>query len=94
MDSILAHSHTEHLGSLSWYQGIEVTRDRATKELWLSQKAYIEKIASTFEIQTTQQTTPHQISVSIGFNLGESAIQLGSKLNRNPSILSGPLHRT
>ena len=57
----------KQLGDLAWYLGIKVTRDRATKELWLSQTSYIKKIASTFEIQSTTRKT--RTPLPAGLNL-------------------------
>jgi hypothetical protein len=34
------------LGELKWFLGIHVLRDRQQKKLWLSQEAFIEKIAN------------------------------------------------
>ena len=36
------------LGELEWFLGIHVIRDRARRLLWLSQEAYIDKIANQF----------------------------------------------
>jgi len=38
------------LGELKWFLGIHVLRDRSQRLLWLSQEAYIEKIANQYEI--------------------------------------------
>jgi hypothetical protein len=38
------------LGKLKWFLGIHVLRDRQQKKLWLSQKAFIEKIANQYGI--------------------------------------------
>lgn len=38
------------LGELKWFLGIHVLRDRSQKRLWLSQAAYVEKIANQYEI--------------------------------------------
>ncbi|KAJ6119759.1 hypothetical protein N7523_004039 [Penicillium sp. IBT 18751x] len=38
------------LGEATRFIGIRITRDRATKRLWISQDAYIEKIAHRFHI--------------------------------------------
>lgn len=39
------------LGELKWFLGIHVLRDRRQKKLWLSQEAFIEKIANQYEIE-------------------------------------------
>jgi hypothetical protein len=41
------------LGELKWFLGIHVLRDRRQKKLWLSQAAYIEKIANQYQIDLT-----------------------------------------
>src|SRR6266487_639171 len=41
------------LGSLKWFLGVHVLRDRAKKLLWLSQEAYIDKVANQFAIDVT-----------------------------------------
>jgi Reverse transcriptase (RNA-dependent DNA polymerase) len=38
-------------GELKWFLGIHVIRDRAKRTLWLSQEAYIDKIANQYEVQ-------------------------------------------
>jgi transposase InsO family protein len=48
------------LGELKWFLGVHVLRDRQSKRLWLSQKAYIDKLATKFNIDVTEKfpTTP------------------------------------
>jgi hypothetical protein len=41
------------LGELRWFLGIHILRDRRQRRLWLSQEAYIEKIANEYEIDLT-----------------------------------------
>jgi hypothetical protein len=41
------------LGTLKWFLGIHVLRDRGKKTLWLSPEAYIEKFAHQFNINMT-----------------------------------------
>lgn len=43
------------LGELKWFLGIHVLRDRRQRKLWLSQEAYIEKIANQYEIDLTRR---------------------------------------
>ena len=38
------------LGEIDWFLGIRVTRNKATRQLWLSQDSYIDKIAAKFNI--------------------------------------------
>jgi hypothetical protein len=41
------------LGDLKWFLGIHILRDRAKNLLWLSQEAYIDKIANQFNVDLT-----------------------------------------
>ncbi len=41
------------LGSLKWFLGVHILRDRAKKTLWLSQEAYVDKLANQFEVDLT-----------------------------------------
>ena len=41
------------IGDLKWFLGIHVLRDRRQKKLWLSQTAFIEKIANMYGIDTS-----------------------------------------
>ena len=43
------------LGDLKWFLGIHVLRDKAQKTLWLSQEAYIEKLANQFQVDLTSR---------------------------------------
>jgi hypothetical protein len=43
---------------LKWFLGLEVIRDRAEKRLWLSQAAYIDKIARLASDRTVRHNTP------------------------------------
>jgi hypothetical protein len=40
----------KHIGELSQFIGVRITRDRPSRKTWLSQGAYIEKIASKFNL--------------------------------------------
>jgi hypothetical protein len=44
------------LGELKWFLGIDVLRDRSQRLLWLTQEAYIEKIAKQYEIDLNRRT--------------------------------------
>ena len=39
------------LGDFKWFLGIHILRNRAKKLLWLSQEAYIDKIANQFNVE-------------------------------------------
>ena len=41
------------LGELKWFLGIHVLRDRQSRQLWLSQRAYIDKLTTRFGIDTS-----------------------------------------
>jgi hypothetical protein len=41
---------------LQWFLGIEIIRDREERLIWLSQKLYIEKIASLAQTLQADQT--------------------------------------
>jgi transposase InsO family protein len=43
------------LGELKWFLGIHVLRDRSKRLLWLSQEAYVEKIAKQYEIDLNER---------------------------------------
>ena len=80
----------KQLGDLSWYLGIKVTRDRATRELWLSQKAYIEKIASTFEIQSTTRRarTPLPASIDLSPAVDEASAAITKAYQRRTGSIA------
>ena len=48
IDNLMKRYTMKILGELEWFLGIYVIRDRAKKLLWLSQEAYIDKIANQF----------------------------------------------
>ena len=43
--------HYEITGGIEWFLGIRVIRDRSKRLLWLSQEAYIDKMANKFDVQ-------------------------------------------
>lgn len=45
------------VGEMRWFLGIHVIRDRANKRLWLSQEAYIEKVANQY-LKHTEKKMP------------------------------------
>jgi hypothetical protein len=65
------------LGTLSWFLGITIIRDRSQRKLWLCQDSYIKKIAASFHptdrkppatplaveelVQSDRQATPQEI---------------------------------
>lgn len=79
VSDFLAASYELHvLGEIEWFVGIRVTRDRASRKLWLSQEAYVRKIAKRFNIVNTakvpitlttdlsrneDQATPEQVKI-------------------------------
>ena len=40
-----------YLGELEWFLGIQITRDRPSRKLCLSQSSYIDKISKKFNIE-------------------------------------------
>jgi hypothetical protein len=42
------HFKLNIIGELKWFLGIHIFRDRPKRSLWLSQQAYIEKLANEF----------------------------------------------
>jgi len=48
----------KRIGELSWFLGIHVIRDRKRRLLWLSQRSYIEKVASQFPNTFERADTP------------------------------------
>ena len=53
------------LGDLKWFLGIHVLRDRAQKTLWLSQEAYIEKLANQFQVDLTDRLPDTLIGIEL-----------------------------
>ncbi len=47
-----------NMGELQWFLGIHVIRDRAKRTIWLSQEAYIEKMANEYGLANTGQKLP------------------------------------
>ena len=47
-DELLANYTVKDLGELKWFLGVEVIRDRTTREMWLTQASYISTIARKF----------------------------------------------
>ena len=43
----------KNLGELKWFLGIHVLRDRQSRQLWLSQQAYIDKLTARFGVVTS-----------------------------------------
>lgn len=43
------------IGELEWFLGIKIIRDRANRQLWLSQESYIEKIINKFNLTDQQR---------------------------------------
>ena len=44
------------LGEIEWFLGIRVTRDRSSRQLWLCQDSYIDKLATKFNISNTNKS--------------------------------------
>jgi hypothetical protein len=64
--SLSKRFHMSDLGPCSYYLGIQVIRDRATRTIRLSQKAYIEKILREFDMwECKPVTTPIDTHVKL-----------------------------
>jgi hypothetical protein len=49
-DALLGTYAFKDLGTLKWFLGIRIIRDRSLKKLWLCQDSYIEKVARSFNL--------------------------------------------
>jgi hypothetical protein len=49
-DALLRTYDFKDLGTLKWFLGIRILRDRTLRKLWLCQDSYIEKVARTFNL--------------------------------------------
>lgn len=58
IDQLKATYRIKDLGELKWFLGIHVIRDRLAKSLWLSQKAYVDRIAKLYGIEGKTPDTP------------------------------------
>ena len=48
VDEMQNHFRLNPIGELKWFLGMHIFRDRPKRSLWLSQQAYIEKLANEF----------------------------------------------
>ena len=48
VDEMQNHFRLNPIGKLKWFLGMHIFRDRPKRSLWLSQQAYIEKLANEF----------------------------------------------
>src|SRR5467141_1836996 len=55
IDSLQRRYSIKDLGELKWFLGVHVLRDRTKKCLWLSQAAYIDKIASKYGVDLSEK---------------------------------------
>jgi hypothetical protein len=46
------------IGELKWFLGIQVTRDRLRRRIWLSQDSYIQKICAQYSISLDSRKSP------------------------------------
>ena len=67
------------LGELKWFLGIHVLRDRRQRKLWLSQEAFIEKIANQYEIDLTGRLPDSPIA--------ESELYLSTTIAEKTSVI-------
>lgn len=47
-DALIKRYEMKDMGELKWFLGIEVIRNRKTKELWSSQESYLSTVAHRF----------------------------------------------
>ena len=59
------------LGEIEWFLGIRVIRDRSKRRLWLSQEAYIDKMANKFDVQLDKRL-PDTPMISTYFKASET----------------------
>src|SRR5947207_1726740 len=61
------------MGELTWFLGVRILRDRLSRKIWLCQDSYIEKIATTFNLNQrkppatpmpVEQLTPNENQVT------------------------------
>lgn len=58
--ALLNRYEFKDLGTLKWFLGIRIVRNREDQRLWLCQDSYIEKVATTFNLlESTTQTRTH-----------------------------------
>lgn len=56
---LAARFNTKNLGELRWFLALNIVRNRETREIWLSQESYINKITTKFlKPNTKRATTP------------------------------------
>jgi hypothetical protein len=77
------------LGELKWFLGIHVLRDRQSKKLWLSQKAYIDKLITNFDIDVrgTLPFTPMAETELLPLRHGETESNMRLYQRKTGSIL-------
>ena len=59
------------LGEIEWFLGIRVIRDRSKRLLWLSQEAYIDKMANKFDVQLDKKL-PDTPMISTQYTVSEN----------------------
>lgn len=81
------------LGELEWFLGIRVLRDRQKRLLWLSQEAYIEKMANKFGIKIGKKKPDSPMNDLCGFPPKrhlKNLIEPGGPLRREVPYLPAP----
>ena len=74
-DTLLQRYEMRDLGDLSWFLGIRIIRDWQQGKLWLCQDSYIEKIATSFHLDSSKPVyTPLTQDELILYN-GQASLQ-------------------
>ncbi|KAF7564271.1 uncharacterized protein PtrM4_153230 [Pyrenophora tritici-repentis] len=80
---------------LQWFLGVEVIRDREKRKIWLSQKAYVEKIARLATNKDQRHNTPMARIGSLLFAAVNTRPDVAFPVSRLARFLTnpGPLHQ-
>ena len=76
-------------GNLSSFIGIRITRNRAQKKLWLTQDAYIEKVANSFKLadETNNFDFPFPITPSDYFEKNKGQASKEERTHQTCSLI-------
>jgi hypothetical protein len=51
---LLREYEMREMGELKWFLGIRILRDRTNRKLWLCQDSYVDKVVSTYGLESTK----------------------------------------
>jgi hypothetical protein len=74
-DALMAHYEIRDLGSLEWFLGIRVLRDRPARKLWLSQDSYIDKLLTSFNIVDPRPVHTPMSTDELTLHTGQASAQ-------------------